>query len=297
MPKVSVIIPVYNVEKYLSECLDSVLGQTFQDFEAICVNDGSLDNSAEILKRYEQKDARIEVITQENQGLAGARNTGLNHIKGKYVCFLDSDDTLPLNALETMVKIADTTKVPVTVSESNKKSQRPFPFSYQIYHHPLMDLVKNKHIFSTACNKLYRADILKKHRFIKGIYFEDWPFITTLFGQIDSFAVTKIPCYFYREEGESITRSAFNQKKVDSYLTGIRFVYDFYKKRLGLRWAQKRMNVAVKMMVNKVYKTKDKALTDYTLKQLDDLFQKGIIHKYSLPIKTLFRLWKMRLFK
>ena len=138
---------------------------------------------------------------------------------------------------------------------------------------------------------------MKKHRFIKGIYFEDWPFITTLFGQIDSFALTKIPCYLYREEGTSITRSTFNQKKVDSYLTGIRFVYEFYRRRLGLRWAQKRMNIAVKMMVNKVYKTKDKSLTNYMLEQLDDLFQKGIIRKYSLPLKTLFRLCKMRYMK
>ena len=226
-----------------------------------------------------------------------ARNTGLNHAKGDYIFFLDSDDTLPDYTLETMLKIATTTNVPIIVSESNKKTEKISPLNYQLFYHPLADLIKNRHIFSSAWNKLYRADILKTHRFIPGIYFEDWPFLTTLFGQIDFFATTKTPCYFYREAGVSITRSSFTQKKVDSYLTGIRYVYDFYKNRPDLPLAQKRMAVAVKMMVGKVYKTKDKDLTHYTLMQLNDLFQKGIVKKHQLSLKTLFRLWKMRYIK
>ena len=293
MPKISVIIPVYNVEKYLSECLDSVLKQTYGDFEAICVNDGSEDGSQRILKQYAQKDNRFHVISQENQGLSGARNTGLNHAKGEYIFFLDSDDTIPEYALETMLKIAEKTNVPLVASESKKASGKPASLNCQIFHHPLAEFVKNNHIFSSAWNKLYRTDILRTHRFIRGIYFEDWPFLTTLFGQIDSFATTKTPCYFYRNEGESITRSNFSQKKVDSYLTGIRYVYDFYKDRPDLDLAQKRMAVAVKMLVNKVYKSGDKTLIHYTLSQLNDLFGKKVISKHQLPIKTLFRSWRM----
>ena len=115
-----------------------------------------------------------------------------------------------------------------------------------------------------------------------------------MFGQIDSYATTDIACYIYNEENSSTTRSDFSQKKVDSYLTGIKYVYDFYQNRPDLSLAQKRMAVAVKMMVNKVYKTKDKDLAHYTLTQLNDLFQKGIVKKYGLPLKTLFRIWKMR---
>ena len=294
MKKVSVIIPVYNVEKYLSACLDSVLAQTFQDYEVICVNDGSPDNSAAILSEYAQKDNRMTIITQENQGLSGARNTGLDHAKGEYIFFLDADDTLPPNALETMIKIALDTNVPLVASESKKKTEKSTSLRYHVFHHPLSDFVKNNKIHSNAWNKLYRSDILKMHRFIRGIYFEDWPFLTTLMGQIDAFATTKIPCYYYREEGESITRSTFTQKKVDSYLTGIRYVYDFYQNRPDLSLAQKRIAIAVKMLVNKVYKSKDKELTCYTLAQLNDLFEKGIIKKYQLSFKTLLRLWKMR---
>ena len=294
MPKISVIIPIYNTEKYLSECLDSVLAQTFQDFEAICVNDGSTDNSVKILSDYAAHDGRIRIINQENKGLSGARNTGLDNATGEYIFFLDSDDTIPKYALETLLNIAEETKLPGVASESTKIGNKEISFNYKVFHNPLFNFIKNRQIHSSSCNKLYQADILKTHRFIKGIYFEDWPFLTTLFGVIDSFATTKTPCYYYREEGTSITRSTFTQKKVDSYLTGIQYVYEFYQNRPDLALAQKRMNVAVKMMVNKVYKTKNPELTHYTLARLNDLFQKGIIKKYQLPLKTLFRLWKMR---
>ena len=92
MPKISVIIPVYNVEKYLRECLDSLLNQTFKDIEIICVNDGSTDGSLNILNEYASKDSRFIIINQNNQGLSAARNNGLNVAKGDYVAFLDSDD-------------------------------------------------------------------------------------------------------------------------------------------------------------------------------------------------------------
>ena len=104
MLKVSVIIPVYNVEKYLTECLDSICGQTLRDIEIICVNDGSTDNSAEILVKYQNKDARIKIITQENKGPAGARNVGISAACGKYIYFMDSDDMLELDALDVLYK-------------------------------------------------------------------------------------------------------------------------------------------------------------------------------------------------
>ena len=94
MPKISIIIPVYKVEEYLPACLDSVLAQTFTDWEAICVNDGSPDNCGTILAEYAQKDSRIKVITQDNQGVSVARNKAMENATGEYICFLDSDDEL-----------------------------------------------------------------------------------------------------------------------------------------------------------------------------------------------------------
>lgn len=102
--KFSVVIPVYNVEQYLKDCLDSVLHQTFVDWEAICVNDGSTDQSLTILEEYASQDGRFKIINQSNGGLSSARNSGLKAVGGEYVVFLDSDDWLEENALEIMSK-------------------------------------------------------------------------------------------------------------------------------------------------------------------------------------------------
>ena len=100
--KLSIIVPVYNTERYLPECLDSLLAQQWKDLEIICVNDGSPDNSAAVLSEYERKDPRIQVISQENKGLSGARNSGLRAASGDYVCFVDSDDLLLPDACERL---------------------------------------------------------------------------------------------------------------------------------------------------------------------------------------------------
>lgn len=107
MPEVSVIIPVYNVEKYLAECLDSLLVQTFTDWEAICVNDGSTDSSLTILKKFAEKDSRFRIIDQANAGQASARNTGVCAATGKYIYFLDSDDLITPDALQWMHETAE----------------------------------------------------------------------------------------------------------------------------------------------------------------------------------------------
>ena len=107
MPKVSVIIPVYNVEKYLGECLDSVLRQTLRDIEIICVNDGSTDGSADILAEYAQKDSRIKIVTQPNGGLSAARNAGMDAATSKYIYFLDSDDWIVDDAMEKCFAICE----------------------------------------------------------------------------------------------------------------------------------------------------------------------------------------------
>ena len=103
MNKVSIIVPVYNIEKYLAKCLDSLINQTLEDIEIICVNDGSTDNSAEILNEYAQKDCRIKIINQDNAGLSAARNTGINAANGEYIGYVDSDDWIDLNFTKSCI--------------------------------------------------------------------------------------------------------------------------------------------------------------------------------------------------
>lgn len=104
--KLSIIIPVYNVSAYLGECLESLLAQTFTDFEALCVDDGSTDGSGEILKSFSQRDSRIKVFVQENKGVSAARNVGLENAKGEWIGFLDADDTIETDWFEKMMRQA-----------------------------------------------------------------------------------------------------------------------------------------------------------------------------------------------
>ena len=101
-PKISIIIPIFNVENYLAKCLDSIINQTLMDIEIICVNDGSKDNSVDILNTYAQRDKRITIINKANGGLSSARNAGIRVANGEYICFLDSDDYFEFNACERL---------------------------------------------------------------------------------------------------------------------------------------------------------------------------------------------------
>ena len=117
-PKISVIVPVYNVEKYLAECLDSIINQTLKDIEIICLNDGSTDNSLAILKEYASKDSRIILIDKQNDGLGYTRKIGLDNATGKYILFCDSDDYYAeLTAFEELYNYIEKVKVDVVIFE------------------------------------------------------------------------------------------------------------------------------------------------------------------------------------
>jgi glycosyltransferase involved in cell wall biosynthesis len=176
-PKISVIIPVYNVEKFLRKCLDSVVNQTMRDIEIICINDGSTDGSLDILKEYAEKDDRIIVINQTNGFVGSARNNGLKIARGKYIQFVDSDDYLELNACETAYKYALQYDADVVVfgyknfpkQVGNVKNKRGKGLKYKevdVFHGGLRS---GRHLCrSMIWNKLYR------HKIIKGCYFTEW---------------------------------------------------------------------------------------------------------------------------
>ena len=130
MPKVSVIIPVYNVEKYLRECLGSVINQTFWDIEIICVNDGSTDNSLEILNEYAKNDERVIVINQQNLGAGVARNSGLKIAKGEYLAFLDGDDFYRPDYIEKMYNQAKKTNADITICSADYYDMQTKKYKY-----------------------------------------------------------------------------------------------------------------------------------------------------------------------
>lgn len=232
MEKVSIIIPVYNVEKYLPKCLESVLGQTYADLEIICVDDGTPDRSAAVILSYAENDRRINLISQENQGLSGARNTGIRSATGKYIIFLDGDDWIDPETVETAVGMAEKNNADVVmwgyVREFPDRSDEKKIFaSDKIFdesgcwdlHRRMAGLYgeetgdpSNADSLVTAWGKLYRADIIKQNglEFVdtKLIGTEDALFNLQCFGFVRRAAFINRPFNHYRKDNDvSLTRS------------------------------------------------------------------------------------------
>lgn len=206
MVKISVIIPVYNVEKYLKECLESVINQTFRDIEIICVNDGSTDKSLEILEEYEKKDSRINIISQINQGIGSARNTGINHAKGEYIYFADSDDYLNLTAFEqlnnkylnknpdfVMFKVENFYEETKEIIDDDYYSM-PFLKQKVGQNHFKYDDIKEFAVDLCVCPyaSIFNHEFIDEIRFPEGLLFEDNVFFTKALFKADKI-------YFYDE--------------------------------------------------------------------------------------------------
>lgn len=183
-PLVSVVIPVYNVEKYLRQCMDNVVGQTYSHLEIICVNDGSPDNSIDILREYEQKDKRVKVVEIENQGLSGARNVGTSYCTGDYLLYIDSDDWVDIDTVEVALSAAMEHEADIVlwnyIKEYQDSSQPVVVFNHETVfrgddfkklHQRLIGLTgellqhpEQCDSISTAWGKLYRLPIIQQHR-------------------------------------------------------------------------------------------------------------------------------------
>ena len=211
IPKISVIVPIYNTEQYLPECIDSILAQSFTDIELILVNDGSPDNSGQICEYYREKDSRVRIVNKENGGLSSARNAGLEIAVGNYIMFVDSDDYLEPDCFEkaytTMtaanadlyiggyyeVHEADGQKISRGIKEARLYSTRDLFEKYNI-HYP-------SHWLSMACMKLFKTAIIQteKIRFDEWFnYKEDAPFVYTYLQYTDSVFFDSHPVYNYR---------------------------------------------------------------------------------------------------
>ena len=298
-PQVSVVVPVYNVEKFLARCLDSLLAQTERNLEIICVNDGSTDSSASILADYAAKDARIRVLSQPNGGQAAARNAALAVATGEWVMFVDSDDWVPSFAVEGFLAVARESGARAVVSAEYAvdriSSRRSDGFRWTLQRPALAKLVGRRKIQSSLWNKFFSREVLAGRRFIEGIVFEDWPFLTEVFGDLGSFALVREPLYVYCKNADSAStiRSPFTEKKVVSYLTGIRHVAARFTGHPMRRFALRRCATAAGMLVNKVYKLAPE-LRRRAIEGLDAILADGLMSRRDLKLKTRWRIWRMR---
>ncbi|HRE77347.1 MAG TPA: glycosyltransferase [Flavobacterium sp.] len=228
MIKISVVIPVYNAENHLAECLDSVLNQSLSDIEVICIDDGSEDDSLTILKQYAETDFRLKILSQANQGVSVARNAGLEVAKGKYVSFVDGDDTIDKDFLQNLYNIIEIHEVDVVFSKLF--DHESFNQFFNVLHREeirntlLRFFIKDAQFYS-VCNKLFSNSIIQRNqiRFPQGVKLgEDGHFNIQFLICSEKVFFFDYCGYQYREVDESATRNIFKhnyiQKAVENYM-------------------------------------------------------------------------------
>jgi len=244
-PKISIVIPAYNAEKYLSQCLDSIINQTLKDIEIICVNDGSTDRTGAILDRYKLMDDRIIVIHRENGGLSVARNTGIEAANGEYLGFVDSDDFVDEEMFESLYNSACRYDSDVVISNfhlfmDDTKKICPYRDIVRMYHLECegsfnakanTDIVK----FIGAWDKLYRRSFIEQHKLrnpVNRIY-EDALFTFQTLVLADRVSVVSNPLYYYRKNvnGAITDKEVKNDKYKNDFLLNLKDIRTFLEQQ------------------------------------------------------------------
>ncbi|MBO5038380.1 MAG: glycosyltransferase [Alphaproteobacteria bacterium] len=298
MPLVSIIIPVYNVEKFLSFCLDSVMAQTFTDFEVLCIDDGSTDGSAKILEKYAKKDKRFKIIHQENSGVSKARNTGLREALGQYIYFLDSDDTIAPKLLETALYFMQQYQAEMVCFDFQKVMENNFPYQAKeisipeikakYYVNPLAEC--NHKFPAEVWTKLYDRHLLEKEKFIEHISFEDVPFTYSILARRPKIVMIDEKLYFYTLRHSSLSKQEGKVSHILDYHTGVKAliklfdVFNEVEKKAVLHFL---LPDLLKQQYNRCLRASDKnknEMLEAFANELRDLDQAGLLrfryHKF-----------------
>lgn len=280
-PFVSIIIPIYNNEKYLEKCIDSLVNQTLSNIEIIAVNDGSTDSSLSIIENYAKKDKRIVIVSQKNQGQSVARNQGIKIAKGEYIGFIDSDDwadTKMFERLYNQAKHLDSDIAMCSITTFDEKTEEYsttdpymtldlFPKSFEnrlFSHKETFDFIFR--ICVTPWNKIYRTDFLRKNnlKFVEKLNYEDNVFSLATMLNTDKISIIKEPLVFYRKNSDtSYSHSTKHDvKKLDFfkifeleekllkeknlYNSDLKKYFKWYKKSTLIYWLKKIKTPSVK---------------------------------------------------
>ena len=235
-PKVSIVVPVYNVERYLARCLDSILSQTLADIEIICINDGSTDESLSILKEYAKRDDRIVVVSQENKGVSAARNVGIEIAKGEYISFIDSDDWVAPNFIEKLYETAVKNNADISAC-GIIRCRKHYKIPLLVYDKSVVTANYNKKLeladIPTYCyvwNKLYRKEALQNSniRFETGRIYEDVLFTPHILYYTKVFATVPDTNYYYYRHKNTIVKTR-NKKSRQDYAYAMTKLKEFFK--------------------------------------------------------------------
>lgn len=217
---ISIVVPIYNVQKYLDRCINSLISQTYKNIEIILVDDGSPDKSGEICDIWKAKDSRIKVIHKRNGGLSDARNIGIEEAKGKYISLVDSDDYVHVRFLEILHKLCVENNSDISMC-GNYITSKEEDWKCKIVEEGIRNIncreaLENRQIpYCVAWNKLYRSDIIKKIKYPKGKIHEDVAIIYELLYNSINMSITDTKLYYYFENKDSIMRREYSRKRLD----------------------------------------------------------------------------------
>ena len=235
MAKISVVVPVYNVENYLARCLDSLINQTLSDIEIICVNDGSTDSSPVKLEEYAKRDSRIKIINQENGGLSAARNTGINAAGGEYIGFVDSDDYVDADFYEKLYLAAISNNADISCTSIIRKRPKSQKYRVNYEDEKIYTGLKDK---LNVCkipkccyvwNKIYKTELIKNRLFRKGVYFEDVFWTPEVLKNANKLVTVSGTNYYYMVNPTSIVKSVQSKKKQQDAYNAKSYIVQFFK--------------------------------------------------------------------
>ena len=214
MARISVIVPVYNGERYLEECLGSIAGQSFGDFEVIVVNDGSTDGSEKIIRKFCDNDSRFRYLKTENCGVSKARNSGIDNAEGEFITFVDADDCLQSQALERMLEMLEENDASVCICSYSQGSEfhkikiakgKPERYSYR---RAMKRALYQSRIMNSAWGALFAKNLLRPNiRFREGIRYEDLDAFYRFYEKSERILFSHEPLYFYRTNSEGFIRN------------------------------------------------------------------------------------------
>lgn len=231
----SVIVPVYNVERFLSKCLDSVLAQDYDDYEIVAVDDGSTDSSGRMLEEYKKRSSRVKVIHQENKGLGGARNTAIEAAVGDYLLFVDSDDYIAPRTLSTLARWLEEKKLDILAFDWTKVDEKGTHIqrvTRNEYPNPYTPLSRREFLLlePTGCTKVYRRTLFMDHgiRFPERLWYEDLATVFRLAPFAEGIGYLKESFYHYVQQFGSITHST-DAKRIMEITTAFDMDLNFYR--------------------------------------------------------------------
>ena len=266
---ISVIVPVYKVEKYLDRCVESITNQTYKNLEIILVDDGSPDNCPKMCDEWAQKDSRIKVIHKENGGLSDARNAGLDVAAGDYISFVDSDDWIDLETYELVLKKMHDTKSQIgsfdylSTDASQVNPNVSLDFDILDSEKAIENTIENIGVRTVVWNKIYSRFILDNLRFRKGKLHEDEFFTFYALDMAESIVYLHRQCYFYYQRSSSIM-GTYNISHIDM-LEGVKERMEFVRKKYPSLYSKSKLSLSLCCLTQytQLYSVLDKSQRDF----------------------------------